>query len=221
MILLLLRTYVLFGKSFMPVNVVHSGPMKINLCARIYFSLLYMCPIDLIKTSEDLGVLRNSGLNISWIVAMILFYNTVTNIQELFTSLTCKNLIRLILSIIMELGFGLLICLDLIYISLILVAVLLSIVITLIIILVGLCLWSTFCGLYNFISNTSDTITTTETSPILPVKLPNNVSSIKDWVDPRDKNMNRYELLYPVIAAVGALNIFSLFINPIYVIFIW
>lgn len=201
-------------------------PHSVSIFKRVYFSLLYFCPQHLIKTSEDLTLLRASNLTISWLTAMIMYYNTFMNISKLFTTPSISNLLRVTISIVMELSFNILLYIDLIYISFMVVIVLVSFLLTFGFMLCGMCLFATCHDCYHFISEPSNIEPSLppikETTLILPIKLSKRESSIQDWINQyQDPSVNQKYLneTYLFILMVwGAFNLFSIIINPFYFI---
>lgn len=190
-----------------------------NFFLRIYFGFLHLCPLYLIKTKEDLELLRNSGLRINGLNALMLYYNTFTNTYRLFNDFTSTNLLKLFVSIIMEVGFGIILYFDIFYISIMVITMFISIFFTIVLFLIIMCIYAIFCNCYYFIANNPQK---EEEIPMLPIKADKSKLTVDQWIqslaDP-EVNNTRLNNYYTMVGAILVIiNILSLLVNPFYLI---
>lgn len=82
---------------------------KLNVIRRLYNSLIYICPISLIRTENDLEMLSRQHIGYHFLIKIILFYYTICAIKNFVRFRSNKNMLLIFVNIFFEMIVSILI----------------------------------------------------------------------------------------------------------------
>lgn len=105
---------------------------ELSIIYRLYISILYFCPISLIKTEKDVQKLKESDTHVSWLSSIVFYHNTIFYMKKLSKSVRISDVGKCLLAFMIEFLVCIIFYIDLVYISYILMILLCFVVISVI-----------------------------------------------------------------------------------------